>query len=363
MRTFKLNEPLVYNYLQSGFYSFICREKSLLNQISDRPGVCLKVFFTPLVGEIEGYFWGHPFLASSNRMLPRFERTRLVDAVIMQNLCAWFDLAPRVYEIVLLRWEGKDYPALVVDDLGFSHDLTSEADRLKVFAKIEELGKEYGFKFVYKDLGQASNIVKGKLVDFQGLELSPEYREMVIKRYRENAQWSENTYQSIPELGIEGYRDNARRLELMGLDKIDFKDKYVIDIGCSGGFYCRYAASRGAKRVMGIDLPEVAEAAFEISNFLGYYNIDFVGTKLEKEKDYDFGFAPNVIFFLSVQRYFGYAPFLKKADTVIYEHNGDEPEEEIIKKFQKDFKNMKDLGITGQDTGSKDNRRTLIFSK
>lgn len=349
--------------MQSGFYSFISRDRDLLAEITDRPGVCLKVFFTPLIGKIDDFYWGHPFKASSNRMSPRFERTRLLDAVIMQNLCAFHGLAPRVYEVLTLRWEGKEYPALLVEDLGMGHDLTSLSDREKIFGAIEKIGTEYGFHFTFKDLGQASNIVKGKLVDFQGLELAADYKDQVIARYNKRAKWAENTYQSVPGLGIAGYRDNERRLELMQLDKIDFKDKYVVDVGCSGGFYCRYAADRGAKRVMGIDLPEVIESTFEISNFLGYHNIDFVGTTLEREKDYEFGFAPNVIFFLSVQRYFGYAPYLKKADVVVYEHNGDEPEADLIEKFKTDFKEVVDLGNTGQDTGSKDDRHTYIFKK
>jgi hypothetical protein len=363
MRIFQLKEPMVYNYLQSGFYSFISRDEHLLREVTDRPGVCLKVFFTPLVGSIDDYYWGHPFMASSNRMSPRYERTRLVDAVIIQNLLAWHGLAPRVYEIILLRWEGKEYPALLVDDLGFSHDLTGLNEREKIFETAKKLGTKYGFRVDFEDIGQASNFVKGKIVDIQGFQLEPDYKDRVIKRYKDYAKWAENTYQSIPELGIKGYRDNERRAELMQLDKIDFKDKYVVDIGCSGGFYCRYAANKGAKRVMGIDLPEVIDTAFEISNLLGYYNVDFVGSELEKEKDYDFGIAPNIIFYLSVQRYFGYAPYLKKAETVIYEHNGDEPEEQVIELFMQDFKNMKDLGVTGRDTGSNDDRRTLIFTR
>lgn len=363
MRIIELSEPLTYNYFRSGFYSFISRDRNLLDKVTQRAGTCLKVFFTPLIGHIDDYYWGHPFLVSSNRMAPRSERTKLKDAVVIQNLCAWHGLAPRIYEIIGLKWEGKIFPAIVTDDLGEASDMVPYNDRVKVMEAIKKLGKEYGFTTDYEDVGQATNFMNGKFVDFQGFRLEDDYQDRVIERYRKNAKWSENTYQTVPELGIAGYRDNGRRLELMELDKIDFKGKAVLDIGCSGGFYCRYAKEHGASRVMGVDLPEVVAAAFEVSNFLGHYDIDYSGMCLEKDKNYNFGFAVDIIFYLSVYRYFEYEPFLKNANMVIYEHNGDVPEQTAIDQFMNDFKNYKDLGITGQDTGSKDDRHTIIFTK
>jgi len=363
MRIFNLEQPLIYNYFRSGFYSFISRDTGLLQKITDRAGVCLKVFFNPLIGDIADYNWGHPFLVESNRMSPRSERTRLIDAVIIQNLCAWHGLAPRVYEIVGLLWEGKIYPALIVDDLGEASDMVEWNDRVKVMEAIKKIGKKYGFSTEYEDLGQARNFIKNKFVDFQGFKLDADYRDKLIKRYRDQAKWAENTYQTVPELGIGGYRDNERRLELMELNKLDFTGKSVLDIGCSGGFYCRYAKTRGASRVMGVDLAPVADAAFEISNYLGFHDIDFVPMTLEKGLDYNFGFSYDIVFYLSVFRYFEYAPFLKKAKMVIYEHNGDITEEEAIKLFSQDFPKHWEVAITGRDTGSNDDRRTLIFSK
>lgn len=363
MRIFNLEEPLIYSYFRSGFYSFINRDHGLLEKITDRSGVCLKVFFTPLIGDINDYYWGHPFLVSSNTMLPRHERAKLVEAVIIQNLCAWNDLAPRVYEIVGLKWEGKIYPALVVDDLGESSDMVGYEERTNLMEKINKLGKKYGFTTEYEDIGQATNFMKGKFVDFQGFKLEPNYRDRLIKRYRDNAKWAENTYQTVPELGIDGYRNNERRAELMELDKLDFTGKSVLDIGSSGGFYCRYAKERGANRVMGVDFPEVSDVAFEVSNYLGFYDIDFMRMTLEKDRDYNFGFSYDIIFYLSVYRYFEYAPFLKKARMVIYEHNGDVPEEVAIEQFSKDFPKHWVVANTGRDTGSNDDRKTIIFAK
>ena len=36
----------------------------------------------------------------------------------------------------------------------------------------------------------------------------------------------------------------------------DFSDKEVLDLGCGYGWHCAYAAEKGAKRVLGIDLSE-----------------------------------------------------------------------------------------------------------
>lgn len=364
MKVFKIEKPIVYNYFQSGFFSFICRDDEIIAQITPRRGVCLKVFFTPLVNnDIDSYWWGHPFMSSSNRMSPRYERAKLVDAVKIQNLVARHDLAPRVYDIVGLEVEGRVYPTLVVDDLGESSDLVEFNFRQSVIEKITKIGEKYGFRIEFPDIGQAGNFIRGKFVDFQGFVFEDDYKKRVIDRYKTKAKWSENTYQSVPELGIEGYRDNTLRVQLMKLDKLDFTGKSIIDIGCSGGFYCRYAHDRGASRVLGVDLPQVIESTFEMTNYLGKYNVDFVGMELQPKLDYKFGFAPDIIFFLSMYRYLEYAPFLKMAETVIYEHNGDVPEKTAIDQFKGDFSYVYDLGDTGSKTGSNDPRHTIIFSK
>ena len=42
----------------------------------------------------------------------------------------------------------------------------------------------------------------------------------------------------------------------------DLQGKSVLDLGCGYGWHCRFAAGRGAKRVLGLDLSEkmIAEA-------------------------------------------------------------------------------------------------------
>lgn len=364
MRIFRIDKPLAFNYFQAGFFSFICRDDQLIGRITPRRGLCLKVFFLPITaGDISSYYWGTPFLSMSNRMSPRSERSLLVDAIKIQNIANRHDLAPRVYEIVGIEWERQIYPALLVDDLGESSDLIEYEKREKIIEKLVELGKKYGFRVDFPDIGQAGNFVKGKFVDFQGFNLEEDYRQRVIDRYMKKAKWSENTYQSVPELQIEGYRNNILRTYLMQIDKIDFKGKAVLDVGCSGGYYCRYAHDRGASRVLGVDLPEVIESTFEVTNYLEKYNVDLIGMKLEPGIDYKFGFAPDIVFYLSMYRYLGYAPFLKQAEIVIYEHNGDVPEATAIAEFKKDFQFVYDQGDTGSETGSNDPRHTIIFSK
>lgn len=47
-----------------------------------------------------------------------------------------------------------------------------------------------------------------------------------------------------------------------GLDKINFKNKRVLDIGCLDGFYSFYAEQNGAKEVVSIDVNDVNEGQF-----------------------------------------------------------------------------------------------------
>jgi hypothetical protein len=91
--------------------------------------------------------------------------------------------------------------------------------------------------------------------------------------------WGSNpkAYQAVEEIGLEGQRDMNKRVQQLRLGEIDFSGKTVIDYGCSGGSMCRYALDRGAKYVVGLDTPTVSNAAYELSNYLGYFNIDFMG--------------------------------------------------------------------------------------
>jgi len=113
------------------------------------------------------------------------------------------------------------------------------------------------------------------------------------------------------------------RIKYLQLDLIDFKDKVVWDIGCSGGFFCRYALRWGAKIVYGFDQVNPCHAAYILSNYLGDYNIDYIATDLKRGIPLDIP-KPDIAFFLSMNLHIPIPQRLFEADTVIFEDNGQE---------------------------------------
>lgn len=355
---------LNYDGNQSGRHSFITRQPEIIGKLTDRPNTALKVFFEPLVGKLKNYNWGYPFPVYDNIMTaPKLQQSNLLQATLIQNILALYDLAPRVYQIVVLHYLDKQYPAQLVADLGEQVSDLSSSDRAALLAKIEKIAGAHGIETDYLDAGQPSNFIKSKFIDFQGWRTRVEYLADLIYRYENLATWSNNTYQGVPELNIKGRRDNPRRVELLGLETIDHKDKYVLDIGTSGGYFARYAAQKEAKRVTGIDLPEVAKITAEISYYLGYHDIDYLGMNLQKNEDVRIGYTPDIIYYLSMNRYLQDLPILQTAKTLIYEHNGDEPAEVAIERLAKHYTYVEDLGDTGSETGAEDKRHSYILRK
>lgn len=355
---------LPYNSTQAGAHSFITREPELLKKLTDRPNTALRVFFEPLTNKLKYYNWGYPFPAYDNiKTTPTIQQSNLLEATIIQNTLALYDLAPRVYQIAIVKYQGKRYPAQLVEDLGEQVNDLSSSDRSALLTKIEKIAGAHGIETDYLDVGQVTNFIKGKFVDLQGWKLKQEYLADLIYRYENLATWSNNTYQSVPELNIKGRRDNQRRVELLGLETVDHKDKYVLDIGTSGGYFARYAMSKGAKRVTGIDLPEVAKITAEVSYYLGYHDIDYLGINIQKNEDLHVGYIPDIIYYLSMNRYLQDLPILQTAKTLIYEHNGDEPVEVAIERLAKHYTYVEDLGDTGTETGAEDPRHSYLLRK
>jgi len=345
MKTIDVNFKIRYNWQLAGTHTFIYKNQYFIDKITDRKNVILKIFFRPLVGNIDDYLWGHIFDVEDEYGI-KSQNSLLTECVKIQNICAYKGYAPRVWDIILLKYTGRIYPALITDNVTELSD-----NKMEIMDTVIVTGREYGFYLKFPDYNQATNFRDGKYVDFQGAVFEDNYKEMMIERYKSKVLFSGNVYQSLPDL--KGYRKENRIKE----DLTEYiKDKNIWDIGCSGGEFCRLSLDLGAKRVLGVDLPEVIDGAFEVSNFMGYYNIDWVGMNMKRDQDFTFEFEPDVIFYMSMQRHLGLPPYLNRAKTCIYEHNGDETQDEIIAKLD-EFEVVKDLGITGLD-----GRHTLIFT-
>lgn len=63
----------------------------------------------------------------------------------------------------------------------------------------------------------------------------------------------------------------------------EVRDKHVLDLGCGSGWFCRWAASQGAKSVVGIDLSDnMLERAREFSREEGSRSIEYRRADIEK---------------------------------------------------------------------------------
>jgi 2-polyprenyl-3-methyl-5-hydroxy-6-metoxy-1,4-benzoquinol methylase len=142
--------------------------------------------------------------------------------------------------------------------------------------------------------------------------------ESVRESYIRDGEYKGVYYQDVPELGLNGgSRKSLDRIKSLALDRIDFKNKSVLDIGCAGGFFCRYAFSQGARYVRGVDLAPPVKAAQAISDHLGMSAIDYEVADLKEGYDEEF----DIVFFLSVIFYVGIPESVKTAQIVIFEDN------------------------------------------
>jgi len=236
-----------------------------------RPKAVLKVFFTE-----ETTTWGDPdwggYGLDRNREIGRVSTLR--EATIIQNL-AWMNgHAPRIYGLVKVERNGKIYPAQVTEFID------GEIGMRGVVKKLEEIETplvKFGVRTCHNNLVSQRDFIDGKLIDFQGFTFRNGAKEKIVAYIRETGKYGKAHYQSIPELGVSAKpRDTEKRIKTMGLDKVDFKGKNVLDIGCNSGVFCNYASKRGAKRVLGVDMPNNVKAAQVLAFYLGYHNNDYL---------------------------------------------------------------------------------------
>jgi hypothetical protein len=264
--------------VEQGAFSFIARGPEIVGTLEGmfgRPNLCLKVFkreYRPL----EKFKWSAA-------------GARLVDCTRAQNLFARYGFAPRVYGIALVngdRWaQVTDY---VTDD---GKQFDRDAARQLVMG--------HNVRCHGGDMNTA-NWVGSQMVDFQNHFLPESYAARLKNRAYKIAAWGSRSepYQDVDGFEMDSQRNMEHRIEMMQFNKLSFKRRSVLDLGCNLGEFCREAVRRGALQVTGVDLPHIADLTFELSNWLGYWNIDFLGLHLPREHDrldeYDIVFALSV---------------------------------------------------------------------
>ena len=309
MRQIKI-DTVVTDKNHDGVFSFILPDGIVdLDKLYDRKGLCLKIFKDDPY-PLEKFTWGYK---KHDKRVPEGKEGPnhlLTDCTIIQNLFAMEGLAPRVYDIVIVSTPQRDYFAQVTDRV--EGEFTEAQNKL-----VSELKAKYHL-FSYTDPNE-KNWINGKLIDFQGFKFAD--REKYEERLRELANtktdWGSKSgisYESVEALGVTGQRDTVHRAEMLGMDTYTFKDKTVLDIGCSTGSFCRLAESRLAKRVVGMDLEKEVMAAWEISNYLHNWNIDFIPYRFHRDDLQDYEMIKqltnresfDIVFFLSVNAQIGY---------------------------------------------------------
>jgi len=298
----------------------------LLNEVCEyfgRPsdGLCLKIFFDPLEGEIEAYDWGKKWRKYSRDRCEEIGRlSKLTEATTIQNWLWMKDLAPRVYAIVLIERNGKQYPAQLTEfERGSKYETVQEVqDQLDVIEK--ELEK-FKVGCAHRELIGRNDFLGGKVIDLQGYRFTNETRAAVKDWVESKGKYGKTHYQEIEKMGIMGKpRKTDKRIKAMKLDGIDFEGKDVLDVGCNSGAFCMYATDRGARRVMGIDLAHHIQAARALNFFLGYHNVEYYSEDINEMEVIAFEDI-DITLFLSMNIHVGFPEWVANTKLLIFEEN------------------------------------------
>ena len=328
-----------------GRFCRILHNKALCKLLAERygrPRLCLKVLRAP------GDIW---------------EGTRLVEAVQLQNLAAERGVAPRVYAIVQLK-DGR--LAQVTDWAAPNAEPSLKAiERLVQFLQDPQVATT---KLIGPDgppkwdiVTSVKNWAGDLFLDWGGLHLKyPEqFVSNLVDRVSVGISVAERgkpvgvTYQGLPELDLTGQRHAQHRIDIMQLDRLDWRGQTVLDLGCNLGAFCFYAERRGAQRVVGVDRGMLAEPMREVASWFGHWNVDFVGADLAGQAASIQGATAierfDVVLALSICNHIGgYGSWMADlcADTLVLEgHGGDDPTR-YLGNLQQDFAEVDMIGFT-----------------
>ena len=302
----------------------------------DNKKVVLKVFNIEPFNDgddIHEINWGDDPTGDNPRI-----NTTLIEATKIQNICWWNGLAPRVYVIGTVKYNDNIYPAQLTEDLRsdnvdkdkymknsakntrpsrvpIANFSKNHEEAEVIYEKVIELGEKIGFEVDKKDVAMW-DVIDGKLIDFQTFAFNDDYIPNLKSEYSEKTKWGKKHYHKIPELELNGGpRDMKTRIKELGLDKINFMGKTVLDLGCSGGLFVNYALEHGAKRVVGVDFLADTEGARGMSNELEYFNADYIDcdlremdtTELRKRTGQE---KFDIVFYLSMFRHVHFPSFI-----------------------------------------------------
>ena len=314
-------EPTV----RPGVFTYVVKNHftdGLLQALHGRENACLKVFKRP-AQPLDEFCW-----SDSNGVL-------LTNCVLAQNLLAKEGLAPRVYDLLQVNGAWAMVTEFVTGEYkDFDRDRFEAAKaKYHIDCRIDPNYKNYP---------------GGLIVDFQSYHIADltAYTTSLVERAYKYAAWGSRSEPYQVVLDQAGQRDFEHRLEIMQLKRQDFTDKDVLDIGCNLGNMVRYSLQRGARKAVGVDLPQVAALAYEVANLERFWNADFFGLRLPAAKDK----LPksDIVFALSVDAQIGYDSWMADLTREVFYLEGHVPqrEETFRHRLEEDFEIAEYLGMT-----------------
>lgn len=314
-------------------------------------GLALKIFDAyPDVPLLKDMKWGDDRKEGEPK-----KNVHLIDATIFQNYCWYHGIAPRVYGLKQVKRKGKQYWAQITDYI------EGEVGVGSLYEQAKKLGEVYGFQ-VAKDDYNDNDAIGGKLVDFNTFHPAEGREELVRKLYVEQGRYGKIYYHNA--LGLKNSpRDNEQRIKWMGLDRIKFKGKSVLDIGCAGGYFLHYAKDQGAT-CLGIDNEQTIHAAFIWANEMRYWDISFMAMDATQELPKG---KFDIVLYLSMNFHIGFPDtlwdVLNKDSTLVVEDNAKDREEiKLPEKIGHRFERLEFVGRS-KDHGNKPSYHCYGFKK
>lgn len=334
----------------SGAYTAIVKDEDTkdyldINNIYGRENICLKIFYKEFL-PIDDFIWGDKIKMNGNN---------LIDCTIIQNLYAMDNVAPRIYDLIILQLQDRKYYAQITDFIIGEPRKLSDAENIR--KKLTKTSAKYNIK---KTIDNNNNNIMGEYwVDYQSFYFADKekYFNNLIEKIKILSPCSNANipYVDIEELGLKGMRDFKHRVERYKFNEIDFKGKTVIELGCNCGEFCREMARRGAKKIIGIDrYQEMIQIEKELNNYLGYFNIDLyaenlkcddVADKIKKITGID---KFDIILFLSMDQHVGFPKDVGNIckELFILEGGVAQKKEYFTEKMDKEFEKVYFDGIT-----------------
>jgi len=168
----------------------------------------------------------------------------------------------------------------------------------------------------------------------------------------------------------EAQRDNARRLEVFGLDGETVRGRTVLDLGSNVGGVLFEIQKYQPGECVGIEYDtDKIEIARQIAAFNALHNVHFLGGNIDKLTADDTGGAFDIVLCLAIdghikkkQRLFRMLAEVT-GEMLCFEGNSSSDREEIIQSLKKSgFKDIKFLGFCDDDCIDNNNCRPLFLA-